>query len=167
MKNYIGKLFIMEGIILGIIGILFFINPMESLIGFTLAIGILIMLAAGFKITRGWYSPIRLYCILSGTIDILFGLILIFSPIATIETLLVFYGMWSLIRGIFNLVIYIKDKTFGFNFKSISCLVDILIGMIVVLCPIILIVTLPFIPYILGVYFIFLAISEIYLGWKI
>lgn len=164
MKDYLKKLFLVDGILLGIIGIFFFINPLESLLSFTLITGILIILVALSKMIRNSHSKARLYCIISGIIDILFGLILIFSPIGTIEMMLVFYGVWSLIRGLVNAILYFKDKTFGLNAKTIGALAAIIIGLIIILCPYVLIFAMPYIPYIIGAYFIFLAALEIYLG---
>ena len=115
---------------------------------------------------KGWHTDFRWYAIILGIIDALFGLILIFCPVATIEYLLLFYGIWSLIRGIFNLCVYIKDKAFGFNWKTVGCFVDIIVGLIVVLCPYVLFFLLPFIPYLLGIYFTFLGVSDFYLVFK-
>lgn len=166
MKDYLKKLFLVDGILLGIIGIFFLINPLESLFSFTLMTGILIILVALSKITRSWHSQARSYSIISSIIDILFGLILIFSPINTIEMMLVFYGLWSLIRGLVSAMLYFKAKTFGLNAKTVSAVAAIVIGLIIILCPYVLIFAIPYIPYVIGAYFIFLAVLEIYLGMQ-
>lgn len=164
MKNYVDKLFIVEGILLAFTGILFFVNPLESILGLTFLIGILIILSAVSKLVRGWNSEHRVYCLFSGIIDTLFGIILILSPIRTVEMLLIFYGIWSLMRGLATLMLSLRYKTFGVNFKSIGALIAIVLGFMIILSPYALLFMIPYIPYVIGVYFIFVACLEIYLG---
>ena len=165
MNGYVDKLFILEGILLAIAGVFFFFNPAGSLLSFTLVVGVLMIVAAISKMIRGWHTDFRLYAILSGIIDILFGGILIFSPIATIEAMLMFYGAWSLVRGVFEIIMAFKDKEFGFNMKTLQGVVGIIVGLIIVLAPVVIVFILPFIPYLIGAYFIFLAVKEIYIGF--
>ncbi|MDA3730328.1 DUF308 domain-containing protein [Niameybacter massiliensis] len=164
MKNYIDKLFILDGILLAVVGILFFLCPLQSLLSFAFLIGILMIGAAISKIVHGWHSSFKMYTLISGVIDILFGLILIISPMATIEMLLVFYGAWSLVRGLFELVIAFKNKNLGLNFRTIQGVVTVIIGLLIVLSPVAIVFIIPYIPYIIGAYFIFLAGSEVYIG---
>lgn len=166
MKTYLEKFFIVDGVLLAIIGALFFINPMGTLISFETVTGILVILVAGSKIFRSWQTPLRMYGLFSGIIDILFGLILIFSPIETVEMMLIVYGAWSLVRGLYSLMIGIKQKTFGWNVKSLGPIVAIGIGLFIILSPLALLFIVPYIPYIIGAYFLFLAMSELYIGSK-
>lgn len=164
MKNYIDKLFILDGILLAVVGILFFLCPLQSLLSFAFIIGFLMIAAALSKIIHGWHTSFKMYTLISGTIDVLFGLVLIISPITTIEMLLVFYGAWSLVRGLFELVVAFKNKGLGFNFRTLQGIITVIIGLLIVLSPITVVVVIPYIPYIIGVYFIFLAGSDIYIG---
>lgn len=166
MKNYLDKLFIVEGILLIFIGLLFLANPLESLLTLTFIIGLLIILSAISKIVRGWHTENKIYFLFSGIIDILFGLILLLSPISTIEMLLVFYGVWSLIRGLASIILYFKYEILGLNIKTFGAFAAIIIGLIIILCPFVLIFAIPYIPYIIGIYFIVLACMEIYFGVK-
>ncbi|MGL4738596.1 MAG: DUF308 domain-containing protein [Cellulosilyticaceae bacterium] len=166
MKNYLDKFFIVDGVLLAIIGALFFINPLGTLISFETVTGILVILVAGSKIFRGWETPLRMYSLLSGIIDIAFGLILIFSPIETIEMMLVVYGAWSLVRGLYSLLLGMKAKTFGWNIKSLGTIVAIGMGLFIILCPLVLLFIVPYVPYVIGAYFLFLAMSELYIGSK-
>lgn len=66
---------ILEGILFGIVGILFFINPIESYFSFTTVAGILLIIAGIFTIVRAFKTTEKAYYIFSGIINILFGLI--------------------------------------------------------------------------------------------
>lgn len=167
MKSYLEKLFIVEGIILGIIGILFLINPVRSLLAFTSIMGILIIIYSIMKVIRGWSTDSKFIYLIIGIIDILFGLILIMYPIATIENLILFFGIWALIRGIYNLIISIKFHRFGFNLETLYNVLCILVGLLIAVYPFVVLFALPYIPYVLGVYFIIVAVFEIYLGFKL
>ncbi|MGL5675404.1 MAG: DUF308 domain-containing protein [Cellulosilyticaceae bacterium] len=167
MKNYLDKLFIVEGALLAFIGLLFFANPIESLLNLTFLIGILIIISAIAKIIRSFKSSSKLYRLLASGIDIIFGLMLILSPITSIEMMLIFYGIWSLIRGLLSLLLLFQTKGFGVNFKSFAALAAIIIGFIIILAPYMLIFVIPYIPYVIGMYFILVAAMEIYLGLQL
>ena len=75
MKSYLDKIFILEGILLAIIGVLFFINPVNAFFNFTTICGILIIIAGILRIIRAFGgTDSKMYYILTGIIDILFGL---------------------------------------------------------------------------------------------
>ncbi|CEN78666.1 HdeD family acid-resistance protein [Paraclostridium sordellii] len=155
---------ILEGILFGIVGILFFINPIESYFSFTTVAGILLIIAGIFTIIRAFKTTEKAYYIFSGIINILFGLIVWFAPISTTETLILFYGIWAVIRGIYLFIISIKRKKIGFNFNTLYNVLLIVLGLLILANPI---VTLLATPYIIGIYFIVSAICEIYLGFEV
>ena len=159
MKSYLDKIFILEGILLAIIGVLFFINPVNAFFNFTTICGILIIIAVG--------TDSKMYYILTGIIDILFGFIIWFNPISTTETLIIVFGIWILLKGIYSIILAFKYKTFGFNAVTILSIISIILGGIVFIAPLSVVFVLPYIPYILGVCFIVLAVTEIYLGYKL
>ena len=167
MKNYLEKMFILEGIILGIIGILFFINPLSALYNFTSICGILLTVYGIVRIIRGFQSNSKLYYIITGIVDILFGLIIWYNPITTTGTLILIYGIYALIKGVYSLIISIKYKKFELNALTILSILSIILGLIILLCPIMILFVLPYIPYVIGTYFIVIAVIEIYLGFKI
>ena len=51
--------------------------------------------------------------------------------------------------------------------SSILSIISIILGGIVFIAPLSVVFVLPYIPYILGVCFIVLAVTEIYLGYKL
>lgn len=165
--KYLDKLFIIEGIVLAILGVLFFISPAESLLNFALICGILTIITGVLRIIRAFTSSSKMYYILTGIIDILFGILLATSPIFVVENVIIFLGVWALIRGIYTLIVIIKDGEFGFNLESILSIIGIILGAIIMFSPFIVVVILPFVPYILGLCFIVSAITEIYIGFKI
>ena len=83
MKRFLEYLFIIEGILFGVIGVLFFINPFSTLANFINICGVLIILAGIFSIIRAFAFTNNVFLIANGTISILFGLLLCFSPVAT------------------------------------------------------------------------------------
>ncbi|WP_270647700.1 HdeD family acid-resistance protein [Paeniclostridium hominis] len=155
---------ILEGILFGIIGILFFINPIESYFSFTTVAGIMLTLIGIFTIIRAFKTTEKAYYIFSGIINILFGIIVWFTPISTTETLILFYGVWALIRGIYLLIMSIKRKNIGFNTNTLYNVVLIILGLLILSNPI---VTLLATPYIIGIYFIISCIFELYLGFQV
>ena len=155
---------ILEGILFGIIGILFFINPIESYFSFTTVAGIMLTLIGIFTIIRAFKTTEKAYYIFSGIINILFGIIVWFTPISTTETLILFYGVWALIRGIYLLIMSIKRKNIGFNTNTLYNVILIILGLLILSNPI---VTLLATPYIIGIYFIISCIFELYLGFQV
>lgn len=167
MKSYIDKLFILEGIILAIIGIMFFINPLESLLTFTTISGILIIIYAISRIVRSWKFENKFLSLTIGIIDILFGVILILYPLTTIENMILFFGIWALIRGIVNIVLSFSTHSFGLNFFTFYNIISVILGLLIAFYPYITFFALAYVPYVIGGYFIFVAICEIYVGYKI
>lgn len=118
------------------------------------------------RIIRAFGTDSKLYFILTGIIDIIFGVIIWFNPISTTGALVLIFGIWLLIKGIYNIILGFKFKTFGFNIITILSIIAIILGGIVFIAPISVIFVLPYVPYILGIGFIVLAATEIYLGYK-
>lgn len=164
MKKFLEYLFIIEGILFGIIGVLFFINPFSTLASFINICGVLIILAGIFSIIRSLTSSNNVFLIVNGIISILFGLLLCFSPIATINSLALFFGAWVIIRGIYLFIMAIKYKNLGFNFHTVYILLLFILGLLILFNPLI---TVLATPYIIGTFFIISAVCEIYLGFKI
>lgn len=164
LKKFLEYLFIIEGILFGIIGVLFFINPFSTLASFINICGVLIILAGIFSIIRSLTSSNNVFLIVNGIISILFGLLLCFSPIATINSLALFFGAWVIIRGIYLFIMAIKYKNLGFNFHTVYILLLFILGLLILFNPLI---TVLATPYIIGTFFIISAVCEIYLGFKI
>lgn len=160
-KRKLETTLILEGILLGIIGILF---PIESFFSFTTVAGILLIIAGIFTIIRAFKTTEKGYYIFSGIINILFALMVWFSPISTTETLILFYGIWAVVRGIYLLIISIKRKKIGFNLNTLYNVLLVILGILILVNPI---VTLFATPYIIGIYFIISAMCEICLGFEV
>lgn len=167
MRGYLDKMFILEGVLLAIIGVLFFINPVNTFFNFTEVCGILIIIAGILRIIRAFSVDSKMYYILTGIIDIIFGIIIWFNPISTTATLIMIFGIWIFIKGIYSIILAFKYKIFGFNAVTILSIISIILGGIVFISPLSVIFVLPYIPYIIGSCFIVLALTEIYLGYKL
>ena len=83
MTSFLEKMFIVEGIIFGIIGLLFFIIPVETIISLSTLIAILFIIVGVLTILRSKEREGKLFFIFNGIINILFGLVLWLYPIST------------------------------------------------------------------------------------
>lgn len=155
---------ILEGILMAIVGILFFIKPMDSLLYFTIVAGILIIGSGIFTIIKAFKSSRKGLYIFTGIISVLFGLMLCFVPLESIDVLVIFYGSWALVNGIFLLVGEFTYKSFGFNATTLYSIILIILGLLILFEPISFLIATPFI---IGIYFIIIAVFEIYLGFKL
>ena len=153
-------LFVVQSILLAIIGILFFVYPIQSLVNLTMICGILAIVAGIISIVKAFKVDRKGMFIFNGIVDILFGLILWFSPIYSSEVFVIFFGVWGLIRGISLLYGEFHYKTAGFNISTIYTILVIILSALVILYPVI---ALAFTPIIIGVYLILMAIFELYL----
>ena len=106
----------------------------------------------------------KIFLIINSIISILFGIILCISPIDTVDTVAILCGIWALIRGVYLFIISLKYKSLGFNFNTIYSILLVLLGLIILANPVIAIAATP---YILGTYFVVMAICEIFLGFQI
>ncbi|HFD2038587.1 TPA: DUF308 domain-containing protein [Clostridium perfringens] len=155
---------ILEGILMAIVGILFFIKPMDSLLYFTIVAGILIIGSGIFTIIKAFKSSRKGLYIFTGIISVLFGLMLCFVPLESIDVLVIFYGSWALVNGIFLLFGEFTYKSFGFNATTLYSILLIILGLLILFEPISFLIATPFI---IGIYFIIIAVFEIYLGFKL
>ena len=159
MKDFFEKFFIVEGILFGIIGILFFLRPFSTLVNLVNVCGVLIIVTGIFTLLRSFSSSTKIFLIINGIISIL-----CISPIDTVDTVAILCGIWALIRGVYLFIISLKYKSLGFNFNTIYSILLVLLGLIILANPVIAIAATP---YILGTYFVVMAICEIFLGFQI
>lgn len=157
MRYMLSRIFIFEGIVLGILGLLFILNPLESIFIFTDIAGwffIVLAILSVLKIPRD---------ILMSIIDLAIGLILIIMPIDTIGVLIISYGMWSLIKGIYLLIMFFTNKNTRSGIFILYSVVTIIFGIIILSN---LATGYMILPYVIGTYFVLSAISEIYIGFR-
>ncbi|MGL4742401.1 MAG: DUF308 domain-containing protein [Sarcina sp.] len=119
------------------------------------------------KFVRLWKDDNKILHIIMCIIDVLFGLIILFSPIATAAELIWILGIWALIRGIYYLIFVLQSHQGGFNFQTLYSILIIIWGLVIIFCPIVILALLPVMVCVLGIYFIFVAICEIILGFKL
>ena len=162
MKGFLEKLFIIEGIIFGIIGVLFFVNSFSTFVSLVRICSLLLIIAGAITFIRAFLSPYKTLLITNSLISILFGVILLFSPIETMNTLAIFFGIFAIIRGIYLIILSIKYKSFGFNINTIYYILVIILGLLILFNPFTAVLATP---YIIGAFFILTAVCEIYLGF--
>ena len=157
MRYMLSRIFIFEGIVLGILGLLFILNPLESIFIFTDIAGwffIVLAILSVLKIPRD---------ILMSIIDLAIGLILIIMPIDTIGIIIISYGMWSLIKGIYLLIMFFTNRNTRSGIFILYSVVTIIFGIIILSN---LATSYMILPYVIGTYFVLSAISEIYIGFR-
>ena len=159
MTTYLEKMFIIEGIIFAIIGLLFFIFPLQSIISLSTLIAVLFIIVGVLTIIRSGTREGKWFYIFNGVINILFGLVLWLYPISTLDLLVLIYGIWVLVRGVYLMFISI-----GFNIYTVSNAILVIFGAMVVFQPFSALITAP---YFIGTALIVTALGEIYLGVKL
>ncbi len=164
MKNIINKMFVIESILLAILGILFFIKPIESVIVFSTTAGILLVIVGALEIIRCYNKEYKEYYIFNSLVNILFGLVLALYPLNTVSTLLLVYGILAIVKGLYLLLVSAKFKKLKVDMKNFAYVLLVIFGLIIVINPVSLI---AYIPYIIGLYFIIISILKIYLGYKL
>ncbi|MGL4451039.1 MAG: HdeD family acid-resistance protein [Sarcina sp.] len=158
---------IVEGILLAIIGLLAIFNPISSFMSFALIIGILFIIYGVVKFFRLWKDEHKIIHIFMSIIDVLFGLIFMFAPLETASEFVLILGVWAIIRGIYNLIFAAKLKKAGLKFPIFYSIVTLIWGLLIVIFPALTLVMVAILPFVIGVYFIVIAISEIYIGFKL
>lgn len=164
MSSFLEKMFLIEGLIFGVIGILFFIFPIETIVSLSTMIAVLFIIIGISTIVRGSKREGKLFFIFNGVINILFGLVLWLYPISTINTLIMVYGIWVLIRGAYLLVMSFKNGHFGVNVYTVYNIIIIIFGILVVFQPFSILMS---VPYFIGTALLVTALGEIYLGIKL
>lgn len=164
MTSMLEKMFIIEGSIFAIIGVLFFIFPIQTIISLSTLIAFLFIVVGILTIIRSGKNEGRGFYIFNGIINILFGLVLWLYPISTIDLLLVVYGVWVLVRGLYLMFMSFRNGHFGFNTYTVYQAILVIFGAIVVFQPFSALITAP---YFIGIALLVMAFGEIYIGIKL
>lgn len=158
MDKFLEKMFIIEGMLFGILGILFIFNPINSLIMLTNATGLILVSLGILYLIRDKKN------ITMSVINIILGAGLIGMPSESVNLIISFYGAWSIMRGIYILVDAFRNDSENNKFSIIYAGVIILLGLFILLNPVISFIS---VPYIIGAYFIISGLCELYIGFRI
>lgn len=158
MGRLLEKMFIIEGLLFAILGILFISNPINSLLMLTDATGLILISIGILYMIRGSRN------IWMGILNVILGAGLISMPAESVNLIITFYGAWSVVRGIYILVEAFRNDIDNNKFSIIYSAVIIILGLMILLNPVISFISAP---YIIGSYFIISGLCELYLGFKI
>ena len=128
---------LLQGILLILLSLYIFNNPIEVLAGISMWFGILVF-AAGLLGIMSWLVTDKVeresMSLLWSILTAAFGLLMLFSLVATMKTLTVIFGLWVLVSGLF-LVIR------GWSIKSDSSIgwVMVIIGVLSVVAAVMMI----------------------------
>lgn len=164
MQSFLEKLFFVEGIAFAIIGVLFFIFPLQSIISLSALIAVIFILIGVMTMVRSKGREGRIFYLFNGLINILFGLTLWLYPISTLDVLVLVYGIWVLIRGVYLTFLSIRNGYFGLNIYTAANIIFVIFGILVVFQPFNALISAP---YFIGTALILTALGEIYLGIKL
>jgi len=158
MGRLLEKMFILEGILFGIIGLLFILNPVSSIITLTNITGALVIALGVISLFKKPRS------VAVGIVNIIFGIGLISMPVESINLVIAFYGAWSTVKGIYLLIVALKQPGYRDTFNIVYSVLIIILGVLILFNPVLSFIS---VPYILGAYFIISAVCELYIGFKI
>ncbi len=143
MQSYLEKLFLVEGIAFAIIGVFFFIFPLQSIISLSALIALMFMVIGVMTIVRSKGREGRFFYIFN--------------------VLVLVYGIWVLVRGIYLTFLSIRNGYFGLNIYTAANVIFVIFGALVVFQPFKELISAP---YFIGTALILTALGEIYLGIK-
>ena len=152
MGKLLEKIFVIEGILFAVLGILFVFNPINSLVVLTNVTGLILV---SLRDRRN---------IVISIINIILGAGLIAMPTESINLIISFYGAWSVVRGIYIVVDALRNDMDNNKFSLIYGGIIVLLGLLILLNPIISFIS---VPYIIGSYFIISGLCELYIGFRI
>lgn len=158
MGKLLEKIFVIEGILFAVLGILFIFNPINSLVVLTNVTGLILVSLGILYLIRD-----RRNMVIS-IINIILGAGLIAMPTESINLIISFYGAWSVVRGIYIVVDALRNDMDNNKFSLIYGGVIVLLGLLILLNPIISFIS---VPYIIGNYFIISGLCELYIGFRI
>lgn len=164
MKGNAEKYLIIEGVLLAILGVLFFVWPIASFLEFIYICGAFLVVSSIVTIIRGFKSEYKGFTIFGGIINLLFGIILFFMPVYSTEIIILVFGIWATILGIYLFIISFKYHEFGFNITTLSNILLIILGLFIWFEPIVTIISTP---YLIGIYFLVKGIHNIYIAFKL
>ena len=156
--KFLEKIFIMEGILFSILGVLFIFNPVNSLLTLTNVTGLILVGLGILYLVREDRN------IIMSLINIILGIGLIAMPAQSINLIVSFYGAWSVVRGIYILIEALRNDQDTNKFSIIYAIVITIIGLLILFNPILSFIS---VPYIIGTYFIISGLCELYIGFKI
>ena len=130
MTSFLEKMLMVEGVLFGIIGFLFFIFPLQTIISLSTFIAILFIVVGISTIIRSRQRNGRAFFIFNGMINILFGLVLWLYPISTIDLLIVVYGIWVLVQGAYLMFMSFRNGHFGWNAYTVYNAILVIFGLL-------------------------------------
>ena len=104
--------------------------------------------------------------LLRGIVSVLLGVAIWFQPVASVAVLVVFFGAWMLVDGIFTSVgsIVRRNENPEWGWMLVSGIMSLVIGVLTLRAPGLTVVVLVMF---VSVWAMMLGISQIALGWRI
>ena len=145
------------GILFIVSGIFFLINPSTSFTNLIFYVGLVMTLVGVLNIISSFVNK---NASISGILNLILGLILVFNSHVTIDFISIIFAIWLIISSLSSLFIMfnLKEKI-NFDYKIlISNILKLILGIVIITTPI---VTYIFTGIVLGIIFIVIGIYVI------
>ena len=165
-ENRTGKWQLLTGILMLLLGIYMWFNPLETLVALALYAGIIFIVmgvayfAASFSLSSGWYLA-------AGILNIMLGVIMIANLGLSVETVPLIFGLWALSMGIVETVAAFQYRKMSLPWKTLltSGILGLVFGCLILAYPVFSGITIAIL---LGICFFVYGIMEImqYIAFK-
>lgn len=128
----------LKGATLILLGILAFIFPLKAILSIVFVIGLLLVLAGVFLIAQSLINRSHykfwLLWLLEGVVDLIFGFVMLFSPIEVTAALFMLVGFWAIASGLLQIICGVMIRWRRF-FWILNGLLSAILGTLLVLNP--------------------------------
>ncbi len=167
MKNWLASA--LKGILALILGILILVNPSKSIVLLATYFGIFAL--AGGIVALGYAFRIRYkggsgtFWFIEGSINVLFGLIIILYPHISMSVIVAFFGIWAVIIALLQLSSYNHLRALNMSAGLIlfNGILSLLVGLLLLFNPF---KGAMIIAVIIGIYALIYAIYSLYTAFK-
>ncbi len=158
-NSHIGFWHLAAGVIMVLLGVYVWFNPLTSLLALALYLGVAfiiiggVYIAASFSFESGWYLFV-------GILDIFVGLILAANLGITAETLPIVFALWCLAVGVVQVVVAYRLRKEGFSWSGAfsAGLIGIIFAFLILAYPMLGTIT---ITTLMGAYILLYGVVEI------
>ena len=128
--------FLLEGILLIILGIIAVWVPSETTVSITILLGILFIVAGVvqlFRLLFGRKHPSAWTAMISAALAILIGILLLVFPLNAAVALALFLGIWFLVHGVIQvgMAIQLRNATSNWGMLLVSGIVSIILAIVI------------------------------------
>lgn len=156
------------GLVSLIIGVLVLVRPFSAVNVAAIIFGIWLLVSGVFQLAQAFNSRLetiaRVLNAITGVIGIILGIVCFESVQNRIELLVLFIGIWWILRGIMQVVIGASGKGGGAGIDIFLGVLGIIAGVVVLVWPI---ASLTVLTLVVGIWLVVLGIFEIIASFRV